>query len=417
MPASGVYREVEPELEGATLHGECNWMTELQAILKAWRNLKNEERDAVLATVVHVAGSAYRRPGARLLLLPGSRRIGSVSGGCLEGEIARKAWWWTESSPISLKVFDTTSEDDAVWGFGLGCNGVVEVLIERVNAPGGAQLLQFLEEAQASRKPVVIVTVVRSSSHSELRLGQRLLAGNGAIRGELASCQLAHKLAGYALEALQKRRSQFINLERADLFIEYVPPSPSLVILGAGYDTRPLVTIAKELGFYVTVSDARPGNLSQDCFPDVDKLVLLANIDSARSLPIDADDAVVLMTHSYGLDHQCLPGILTIGPRYLGLLGPRARAERLFADLGRTIPDYVHAPVGLDIGGDSPAAVALSIVAEIQAVFEGRSGNMLKRKRGPIHTSLVSETAADTACRNSEAVHSFGGEVQISSNA
>jgi xanthine dehydrogenase accessory factor len=366
-------------------------MTELQAILKAWRILRNEERNAVLATVVHVAGSVYRRPGARLLLLPDSRRIGSVSGGCLEGEIARKAWWWTESGQISLKVFDTTSENDAVWGFGLGCNGVVEVLIERVSAGGATQLLPFLEEAQQLRKPVVILTVVRSSSESEFRLGQRLLAGNGPVGGELAGCQQADNLTGYALEALQKRRSQFINLEREDLFIEYVPPSPSLVIIGAGYDARPLVTIAKELGFYVTVSDARPGNLRQDRFPDADKLVLLANVDLARSLPIDPDDAVVLMTHSYGLDRQCLPSILTIRPRYVGLLGPRARAERLFADLGRRMPDYVHAPVGLDIGGDSSAAVALSIVAEIQAVFEGRSGKMLKHKPGPIHSSLVSE--------------------------
>jgi xanthine dehydrogenase accessory factor len=392
-------------------------MTELQAILKAWRILKNEERDAVLATVVHVSGSAYRRPGARLLLLPDSRRIGSVSGGCLEGEIARKARWWTESNPIALKVFDTTSEDDAVWGFGLGCNGVVQVLIERVSAPGGTQLLQFLEEAQQLRKPVVIVTVVRSSLESEFRVGQRLLAGNGPVRGELAISKQADNLTGYALESLQNRRSQFINLERADLFIEYVPPSPSLVVIGAGYDARPLVTIAKELGFYVTVSDARPANLVQDRFPGADKLVLLANVDVARSLPIDADDTIVLMTHSYGLDRQCLSRILNIRPRYVGLLGPRARAERLFADLGRGMPDYVHAPVGLDIGGDSAAAVALSIIAEIQAVFEGRSGNMLKHKCGPIHTSLVSQTAADTACRKLEAVHSSLGEVQIGCNA
>jgi len=373
-------------------------MTELQTILKAWRNLKNEERDAVLATVVHVAGSTYRRPGARLLLLPDSRRIGSVSGGCLEGEIARKAWWWTESSPISLKVFDTTSEDDAVWGFGLGCNGVVEVLIERVSAPGATQLLQFLEEAQQLRKPVVIVTVVRSTSDSEFRLGQRLLAGNGPIRGELAVCEQAGNLTGYALEALQKRRSQSINLERADLFIEYVPPSQSLVILGAGYDAQPLVTIAKEVGFRVTVADARSAYLKRDRFLDADIVALVTAENAMRDIQIGPDAAVVLMTHSYQLDARLLPGVLAAGPRYLGLLGPRARAERLFGDLGIVMPHYVHAPVGLDIGGETPKTVALSIVAEIQAVLEGCSGSMLKHKRGAIHSS-VSEHGMVAALR------------------
>jgi xanthine dehydrogenase accessory factor len=390
-------------------------MTELQAILRSWRGLRNEGRDAVLATVVHVAGSAYRRPGARLLLEPGGQRIGSVSGGCLEGEIAKKAWWWTESSPTSLRVFDTTSEDDAIWGFGLGCNGVVQVLIERVSAPATAQFLEFVEEAQRLRKPVAIATVVRSFTDSELRLGQRLLAGSGPIRGELAVCHQAETLAGCASEVLHSRRSQFMSLYNADLFIEYLPPSPSLVILGARNDAQPLVMIAKEIGYHVTVADAHPANLWLERFPGADSVVLLAEGDLARCLQIDPNVAVVLMTHSYELDLRWLPCILAFEPRYLGLLGPRTRAERLFAELGRSMPRYVHAPVGLDIGGESPATVALSIVAEIQAVFEGRCGKMLKHKRGPIHTS-ISEAGVAAACPNLEAVHSPVCDVQIGSN-
>jgi xanthine dehydrogenase accessory factor len=363
-------------------------MTELQEILRAWRTIKNEQADAVLATVVHVVGSAYRRPGARLLLVSDGRRIGSVSGGCLEGEIARKAWWWTATNPTSLQVFDTTAEDDANWGFGLGCDGVVQVLIERVSAPGTVQLLEFLEEVQRLRNPVVIATVVRSSSDSEFRLGQRLLVGNGPISGELAICHQAENLAAFTSEVPHSRRNQFINLDGADLFIEYVPPSPSLIILGAGYDAQPLVTIAKEVGFRVTVADSRSAYLKPDRFLDADIVTLLNAENAMRDIQIGPDAAVVLMTHSYQLDARLLPGVLAAGPRYLGMLGPRARAERLFADLGIVMPHFVHAPVGLDIGSETPKMVALSIVAEIQAVLEGRSGSMLKHKRGAIHSSF-----------------------------
>jgi xanthine dehydrogenase accessory factor len=165
----------------------------------------------------------------------------------------------------------------------------------------------------------------------------------------------------------------------------------------------------------VTVADARPASLSRDRFPDADTVALVTSDDLPQCLHCSPDDAVVLMTHSYELDRRWLPGILAIGPRYLGLLGPRARAERLFAELGRSMPHYVHAPVGLDIGGDSPAAVALSIVAEIQSVFEDRRGNMLKHKRGPIHTS-ISETGAVAARSGLEAVHSPSCDVHAGSD-
>jgi xanthine dehydrogenase accessory factor len=363
-------------------------MTELHAILNTWRSIESAHRDAVLATVVHVAGSVYRRPGARLLLIPDGRRVGSVSGGCLEGEIARKAWYWTEANRPSLQVFDTTSEDDAIWGFGLGCNGVVQVLVERVSTPGAVQLLEFLEIGQSFREEIAVATVVRSSQDSETRVGQRLLVNHREAKGELAASKLFTDISTRAVSVISDRKSQFVHLESVDLFIEYVPPCPSLVILGAGFDANALVTIAKEVGFHVTVADSRLKYLRRDYFPDADKVILLTNDDVAPSVPISPETAVVLMTHNYDLDRRLLPAILAARPRYLGLLGPRARAERLFADLGTAMPSYVHAPIGLDIGGDSPAFVALSVAAEIQAVFEGRSGKMLKYRCGAIHQSI-----------------------------
>jgi xanthine dehydrogenase accessory factor len=392
-------------------------MTELEAILKTWRSLRNEHRNAVLATVVHTAGSVYRRAGARLLLVPDGRRIGCVSGGCLEGEIGKKAWWWTEAHHASLQVFDTTGDEDTIWGFGLGCNGVVQVLIERANAKSTVQLLEFLEATQLSRETAAVATIVRSSPEAEFRVGQRLLVMREEVTGELAACYRAKDFTAWTSAVLRKRSSEFVHLDCADLFIEYVPPTRSLVVLGAGYDAQPLVTIAKEVGFHVTVADPRAAYLRPEYFPDADKTVLLTDDDVLRHVQVDSEVAVVLMTHSFQLDARLLPRILAARPRYLGLLGPRTRAEQLFADLDIGMPPWVHAPVGLDIGGDSPTAVALSVVAEIQAVFEGRSGNMLKYRRGAIHKATVLEAGETDSGLRPKTVHSSICDSHRCSNA
>jgi xanthine dehydrogenase accessory factor len=182
-------------------------MRELDAILEAWRGLHRRnggggsealpgyDGDAVLATVVHVSGSAYRRPGARMLIIPDGRRIGCVSGGCLEGEIARKAWWFTESGVPVVRVYDTTSEDETVWEFGLGCNGVVHVLLERINTPAASRLLKFLDAHRAARTPAVAATVVRADDRSGLRAGDRLLLDDPSFQ----SCISEGSLSGSAI--------------------------------------------------------------------------------------------------------------------------------------------------------------------------------------------------------------------------
>ena len=155
-------------------------MDELRSILDTWFSLEGENQDAVLATVVHVKGSAYRRPGARMLLIPDGRRIGSISGGCLEGEISRKAWWFTAGGSPVVRVYDTTSDDDAVWEFGLGCNGIVQVMLERADSPSARAFFQFLSQ-NPSAQPAVVATVVRSTI---VAAGERFfLNGEGPLAG------------------------------------------------------------------------------------------------------------------------------------------------------------------------------------------------------------------------------------------
>ena len=361
-------------------------MNELGNILDTWFSLEGENQDAVLATVVHVKGSAYRRPGARMLLVPDGRRVGSISGGCLEGEISRKAWWFTSQSnhvPV-VRIYDTTSDDDAIWEFGLGCNGVVQVLLERTNSPSARALFEFLHENR-SAGPAVVATVIRST---QVEAGQRLFLNQSRSHGALAGCR---QIMVHAQTALESKSSRFVflnddpQLGDAEVFVEWIGPPQSLVVFGAGHDAVPLVRFAAELGWSVTVADGRPAYAKVERFPEAQRVVVMPHQDPLRDVVIDEDTVVVIMTHNYPLDGRLLPEILSRKPCYIGMLGPKNRAERLFNELNLDPPATVHAPVGLDIGCDTPAAVALSIVAEVQAALKNRQGGKLRQRSGPIH--------------------------------
>jgi xanthine/CO dehydrogenase XdhC/CoxF family maturation factor len=314
-----------------------------------------------------------------MLIVPDGRRIGSISGGCLEGEIARKAWWFTESGTPVVRVYDTTSDDDAVWEFGLGCNGVVQVMLERVDTPGASALLEFLDAQRAS--PAVIATVIRGEDVAGDRL---LIDAAGHTAGSLAGSNLELALRSHTAAAMRERRSRLVHLGETQVFVEWIGPPLSLVVFGAGHDAVPLSAIARELGWSVTVADGRPAYARANRFPDA-RVVLTTLSDPLRDVRIDHDTAVVLMTHNYPLDVRLLPRILPLRPRYLGLLGPRRRAEKLFAEIGIDPPAGVHYPIGLDLGGDAPTSIAVAIAAEIQAALHGRRGGMLQYRTGAIH--------------------------------
>ncbi len=368
-------------------------MNELHAILDTWRREGCSRSDAVLASVVHVTGSAYRRPGARMLILPYDRRVGTVSGGCLEGDIARKAWWFTESLRPVVRVYDTSSGDDAVWEFGLGCNGVVHVMLERVAAPPAAELLDFLDSRRATHDTVVVACVIATDPQSDAHVGDRLLVdARGVCGGALRGTTLFAGVYAHAEAVLCSSGGSILaHVMGCDIFIERIAPPLQMVVFGAGDDARPLVAMAGQLGWDVTVVDGRPAYARRERFPEASQVRVLPRTDLLDGVSIDSDTAVVVMTHNYPLDTTLVPLILAKQPRYLGLLGPRQRAERLFEDIGVTLPDTVHAPIGLDLGGDTPAAVALSVVAEVQAVVGGRAGTMLKLRETPIHVPVTEE--------------------------
>jgi len=363
-------------------------MNELHAILDAWRDSASERQPGVLCTVVQVKGSAYRRPGARMLIFPDGRRIGSISGGCLEGDVCRKGWWLTGDGRPALRVYDTMSEDDAVWEFGLGCNGVVHVLLERLESDNVQEAMRFLSRLRETNSEAVISTVIRTVENSVVQAGDRLYVTSGEmVSGPLAGSTIEDALLRHSEEVFRERKSRTVQVEKASVLVEWVGPPVPLVVFGAGHDALPLAAMAKELGWNVTIADGRPAYARAERFPAADRVILLAADDDLSGLQIDRESVVVLLTHNYPQDERLLREILPLRPRYLGILGPKKRAERLFEDLGEDLQQHrtVHAPVGLDIGADEPASIALSILAEIQAALAGRMGGKLRGRSGPIH--------------------------------
>ncbi len=369
-------------------------MKELQEIVAAWEALCAEGREAVLATVVQVSGSTYRRPGARMLLAGEGRLAGSVSGGCLEGDLVKKAHWHTRSG-AALVTYDSTDEDDVVWGFGLGCNGVVQVLLERVSpqAPGSLRLLQSVLK---ERRPGVIATVIGGEDAG--LVGQRvLLMPAGGKEGTIADVALLAQVEKDARAVLvsQQSRTQTYPLpdgKNAVVFLEAVLPPLPLVIFGANHDALPLVRLAKELGWHVTVADVRGPQPRPERFPDADAVFAGSAEALCREVGLDAQTAAVVMTHNYPDDKRILRRLLETSVSYIGQLGPKARTERLLAEISddgfqvtNAHRSRLHGPVGLDLGADTPEQIALSVIAEIQAARAGRTGDSLRNRREPLH--------------------------------
>lgn len=341
-------------------------MAELKDILDLWKRASAAGEDVCLATVVGVEGSAYRRPGARMLMTAGGQRAGTVSGGCLEAEIVKKAWWLTEKGP-SMQRYSSFFDDDGDMPYGLGCGGTVIVLLERGEA--AAQCLEAVRRSVEERTPSLIV-VATGGDLAGTRLVLKSSGEAGYARLDDAEIQRL------AREALAMRRSQSVP----GFFVEVVAPPPAVTIFGAGDDTRPLVEFADGLDWHVTVADGRANLARVERFPAAARVGGLEDALAA----LTADDAAVVMTHSYEQDGQILRGLLARELRYIGLLGPRARTERLVSEVARELglePEAclarLHSPVGLDLGGHAPAAIALSIVAELQAVFAGREAKKL----------------------------------------
>lgn len=299
-------------------------MKEIHEILKAISAFPDGET-AILATVVDVRGSGYRLPGARMLILADGRTVGTVSGGCLEADVLERAKKVLASGEAEVFTYDTTENEDSVFSLNMGCRGVIEILLEPV-------------EANTS-----LIVEMRS-----------------AYENRIAS--------------------------------ENIEPPIAVLLFGAGADAVPFVRIASELGWQVTVHDHRPAFLTTERFPSAEKLVLQNVDEPPGKMMADKRTAAIMMTHNYARDRFILPVLLRSDVFYIGALGPKRRTEQLLEEGAANGENFttaqlsrLYAPVGLDIGADTPEGIALAIAGEIQSVFAKRNGGYLRNRKGSIY--------------------------------
>jgi xanthine dehydrogenase accessory factor len=355
------------------------------------------ENALALATLVKATGSTYRRLGARMLVLRNGESIGGVSGGCLERDVVEKARVASEERESILVNYDTSAEEDIVFGAGLGCKGAIHILIEPLR-PGSAadEWIRFAGGVFQQRQSGAAATVFQIRGDVPVRLGDRLmLDSDGNVSGRIEDQSLNAKILAAAVETLSANRSKSMEFNLrggvAEVLVEVIHAPAALVIFGAGYDAVPLSRLAKEVGFHVTVTDVSPTYARVARFPEADA-VAVVRPEEIATLGLNRRTAVVIMSHNYLTDRGFLKAVLPLNLRYLGLMGPRARASQMLEDLreaglgaGVDLLRRIHNPVGLDIGAENPEQIALAILAEIQAVTAGRPGGLLREKKGPIH--------------------------------
>ncbi len=371
-------------------------MKEIREIVKAYEQCVLAGRRMALASLVTLEGSSYRRPGARMLVDDEGQMTGAISGGCLEGDALRKALLVISQQDPKLVTYDTTDEDDMSLGVQLGCAGVIQVLFEPIDPTVESNPVRLLQQAASGRQPAVLVTLIdRSNTLSPQRGTCFMMQQDGSMMSNLDG-SLALSIAENAREALHMSASlhrEYVHEGQTfQAFIEFVPPPVSLIVIGGGNDAIPVVNIASELGWDVTVVDGRATHARSARFEAACQVMVSKPESVLERISIDPHTVFVLMTHNYQYDLAMLRAMLPLDLTYLGLLGPRKKLNRMLSELrdqGMEIDDEmldkVYGPVGLDIGAETPEEIALSVIAEIKAILSNRQGSSLRDKTGPIH--------------------------------
>jgi xanthine dehydrogenase accessory factor len=333
-------------------------VSELSDLLDAAEAMAARGEPMALATVVATRGSTYRRAGARLLIPADGEPIGNISGGCLEGDVARIGREVLASGEPRTVEFDMTADDDAVWGYGLGCNGAIELFVEPT---GGA--LESVAALRSGQGSCLVIPLTGPDA------GLHLLEADGATAAALgAGTPRVEEVAG----------------ER--IYYEPLLPPLRLLVCGAGHDAIPLVRQASELGWRVVVVDVRKALLTLERFPGATEFASPDPDAASEALGPDARTAAVLMNHNYLRDFAYLRSFIDTPLAYLGVLGPRGRTEQMLSQIGRSeAMGQLHAPAGLDIGAEGAEEVAHAIITEILAVTRSRGGGPLRDRGAPIH--------------------------------
>jgi xanthine/CO dehydrogenase XdhC/CoxF family maturation factor len=377
-------------------------LSETAEVLAAVAGLVEQQRPMALATIVSVEGSTYRRPGARLLVPDEGEGVGNLSGGCLEGQVTEIGRDVMKSGECRLEFYDLTADDEVVWGWGLGCNGAIEVFIEP--AANAVDSAAALSQAIIDERSLAVATVIESSLDGVAPGARILVYPDGECRGSLGDGSLTSEATAAALQLFESGSTEVVEITTgkgsARVFIESLTPPLRLVVCGAGHDAIPLVRAGAALGWRVDMVDDRASFLDAGRFPGAGNFIECEPGQINEQAALDERSYVVVMSHNYLRDRDYLRSLLGSPAAYVGMLGPRARLQRLLDDLasdgveaGSEQLERVHGPAGIDLGGEGPEEVAAAIVAEILAVSRGRPGGFLRERSGPIHQRPQTTTA------------------------
>ena len=338
----------------------------------AWQ--KTGQRLA-LATVVETAGSTYTKAGHRILINGSGDFQGLVSGGCLEGDLAEHARAVISTGEPKLLTYDLRGEADELFGLGIGCNGMFRVLLQALLPPAGYAPFAAIVRCMLGTGLAAVATVI-DSTDAEAPAGATLVLAAGQSAAFGVPDDLANEIRAGCSEVLRDASASSRTHRRGErtLHILYAPlwPLPRLLILGAGLDAVPLVAMADQLGWRVTIADHRPASLARGDLGRAESARRIGAPELDASVPLRQFDAAVVMTHHLDTDRTHLRTLANSSIPYVGLLGPPGRRDRLLSDLGPAADELrgrLHAPVGMAIGADSPETIALAILAEIQQVL------------------------------------------------
>lgn len=348
-----------------------------------------------LATVVRVEGSSYRRTGARMLIMDDGIWVGGISGGCLEGDALKRAQLAIRKSMPTLITYDTTDDDPYQIGVGLGCNGIIDVLLTPLNIGDKNNPVEILKNCvEANRETHILITITKLSGDWEKMKEGQVIHYTGSsslafVRDESAVSELQQAVA----EQISIGHSAPAYFELADgrkmgCFIEILPPEINMILMGHQYDVYPLSRLIKEMGWSLTIV-AEPQKINPHIVAIADQIVAPGNFSDVFT---DNYTAIILMAHDYKTDKNNLPKAMKSFAPYIGMLGPRVRSEKIWReltdegkiDLSQDI-NRLYAPVGLDIGAVTPEEIALSLIAEVKASLSGRNGTFLRLRPTVIH--------------------------------
>jgi xanthine/CO dehydrogenase XdhC/CoxF family maturation factor len=350
--------------------------------VNAFERWKSEDQPLVLATVIDTLGSTYSKTGQRMLLTGDGAYEGLVSGGCLEGDLAEHARAVLYTGKAQTVTYDMRDEADELWGLGAGCKGLIRLLLQRLDAEHEYEPFSSIAMRLTHGPHAGSVTVI-SSDDPALLPGACLI--NDRTNNGCWGVPETHRSALDEICARHITGESSINSHdtgAGEFTLLFVPlePLPRVLVLGAGRDAEPIVTLASQLGWQVVVADHRAGSLEQGAFDEARTVCLVEPADLAASIDLTQFSAVIVMSHHLDTDRLYLEQLAGSSIEYIGLLGPTHRRERLLADLGetgKTLAPRLHGPVGLDIGANSPESIALALLAEIHAVLCGHSGGSL----------------------------------------